>query len=428
MKRRDFLLRAGVLGCSAAASPLLTPITLASAPWDNRLVVILLRGAMDGLDVVQPYGDVDFAARRPTLKAGEAGDAMDLDGFFSLNRGLRALGPLWQAGELSFAHAVSTPYRNKRSHFDGQDMLEAGGEEVPGARDRNGWLNRLLQVTPGVSAETTYAIGQTEALITAGPARTSSWSPDAELEVSPQVRRLLELVYHDDPLFKQASDTALDIVADLAAAEDMEDEGAMQMAMDQMGVRGSGRVTAIAEFAASRLRQDTRIASFSIGGWDTHAKQGPAIRSALGQLSDAILTLKAGLGPDWAKTTVIAMTEFGRTAHENGSRWRDDGTGGAMVLAGGAIRGGRVHSDWPGLGAADLYEQRDLRPTRDVRAYAGWAMRGMFGDKMTVDELVGFRGLFLGRLLNPHGNKLLAEVFADAFQPLAVHTAHDCCR
>ena len=154
LSRRAFLARSAVLGCSAAASPLWTRVSFAAAPWDTRLVVIILRGGMDGLDVVRPYGAPEYAALRGSL-AAEGG--ADLDGFFGLHPALSPLMPLWARGELGFVHAVSTPYRDKRSHFDGQDLLEAGTGDLAGARD--GWLNRMLQLVPGVEAQTAFALG-----------------------------------------------------------------------------------------------------------------------------------------------------------------------------------------------------------------------------------------------------------------------------
>ena len=166
--RRSFLARSIALGCSAAASPLLAPLSLAAAPWDNRLVVIILRGGMDGLGVVQPWGDPDYAGLRAGMpRPGAKGGPLDLDGFFALHSGLTPLMPLWKAGELGFVNATSTPYRDKRSHFDGQDMLEAG---TPGTAGREGWLNRMLQTVPGLAAETAYAIGREEMLILSGRA------------------------------------------------------------------------------------------------------------------------------------------------------------------------------------------------------------------------------------------------------------------
>jgi uncharacterized protein (DUF1501 family) len=402
LTRRRFLTRSAALGCSLAASPFVTPITLAAAPWDARLVVIILRGAMDGLDVVQPYGDADFAAYRPTLPGGEAGGGTDLDGFFSMNAHLGDLVPMWRAGELGFAHAVATPYRDKRSHFDGQDLLEAGtGMDVGIGAIRDGWLNRLLQEVPGIDARTAFAVGREDLIILNGAAPVSSWSPETRLDLSPQGRRLLEALYHDDPVFNDAANLATDMVdlLGMAAAEPVDEDEGMggQMAAAMLEANKAGRARALAGFAADRLVEETRIACFSIGGWDTHRTQKNGIKGSLGELSAALTTLKERLGPVWSKTAVLAMTEFGRTVRENGSRGTDHGTGGAMVLAGGAVRGGRVFGDWPGLGESALYENRDLMPTADVRAYAGHAMRGLFNLPAGVIEATVFPGLDLGR-------------------------------
>ncbi len=382
MQRRKFLLTGAALGCSAAASPLLTPIAFAQGPWDNRLVVIILRGAMDGLDVVQPLGDADYAGLRPTLTA----DSTDLDGFYALNPALSPLLPLWQAQNLGFIHAVSTPYRDKRSHFDGQDILEAGTPGLSAEGIRDGWLNRMLQTMPGLTAETAYAIGREQMLILTGAAPAARWSPDARMQLSPEARQLLLAVQQDDPLFRTATEDAVMIVDDLAAEAGTD--------MPETTLRGDH--VKLAQFAASRLRGETRIASFSISGWDTHNRQAANLGRALSRLSDTLLTLQTELGPVWSKTAVLCMTEFGRTARENGTGGTDHGTGGAMIMAGGAVRGGRVVADWPGLGESDLYAGRDLLPTRDVRAHAGWVMRGLFGLDAGLIEGAVFPGLDLG--------------------------------
>lgn len=394
--RRRFLTNGMALGCSLAASPLMTPVTFASAPWENRLVVIILRGGMDGLDVVQPRGAPEFAALRPEAEAGTA-----LDGFFALHPALSGLMPLWQAGDLGFVHAVSTPYRDKRSHFDGQDILEAGSGGRDLGRIRDGWLNRMLQNVPGARAETAYTIGRAGMLLTRGVAPVTDWSPDAMLALSPQAERLLETVMHDDPLFRDAMLDAINMSAEGMAESEAGDmtEGGMQMGMMGNGmqnIRAGARPETIAAYAAERLREDTRIAAFSLNGFDTHARQRDTLPRALDQLQTAILTLRDGLGPVWDKTAIVAMTEFGRTARPNGSGGTDHGTAGAMVLAGGAVRGGRVVADWPGLDEADLYNRRDLLPTRDLRAHTGWIMRGLFGLDRDVLESAIFPGLDLG--------------------------------
>jgi uncharacterized protein (DUF1501 family) len=386
LNRRFFLQGSALLACSAAAHPFMNSVTLAATPGEARLVVIILRGAMDGLDVVQPYGDKNLAGLRQTISRGPAAGALDLDGFFAAHASLAPLMPLWSAGELGFAHAVSTPYRDKRSHFDGQDLLEAGtGMDVPAEFRRDGWLNRLLQQLPDARAETAFSVGEKELLVLAGSAPALSWSPKASLKVSSQGQRLLESVYHDDPLFREAMAAAGEISGGEMGAPMEVEKGA------------TGAAKALAQFAADRMNEETRIAAFSLNGWDTHRSQSGLLKGPLERLAEMILTLKSGLGANWGQTTVLAMTEFGRTARENGTGGTDHGTGGAMLLAGGAIRGGRVYGTWPGLGEGDLYAGRDLKPTADVRNYAAWAMRGMFGLESGTLERAVFPGLDLGR-------------------------------
>ena len=412
VSRRFFLQGAVLAGCSVAAHPLMSTVTLAAAPGDKRLVVIILRGAMDGLDVVQPYGDPLLAQMRPDFAIGPDKGAHDLDGFFALHPLMGDLMPLWAAGELGFAHAVSTPYRDKRSHFDGQDMLEAGtGMDVPVQMVRDGWLNRLLQAMPGAKAETAYSVGDDELKVLSGAAPAMSWAPDAWLGLSSQGRRLLEQIYHDDPLFNQAAVEALRVTApeqpgdDEALAEDGNDMApgmaAPGMAAPMRPPQGGGGTALgaaekLAAFAAGRLRGETRIAAFSLNGWDTHRGQASAIRGPATQLAKMITTLKAEMGPVWDQTLVLAMTEFGRTARQNGSTGTDHGTGGAMVMAGGALKGRKVYGKWPGLGESDLYAGRDLLPTADIRAYGAWALASLFGTPRDVLERSVFPGLDMG--------------------------------
>ncbi len=390
MMNRRFLLRGlGGIACSAAAHPFLSTVTFAqsdgAAPLgDHRLIVVILRGAMDGLDAVKPVGDPDFARLRPTLAVG----GTDLDGFFALHAELSGLMPLWQAGQLGFMHATSTPYRDKRSHFDGQDLLEAGtGMDVPQAAVRDGWLNRMLQAVPGLSAETAYAIGRDAQPMLEGPARARLWTPDVTLDLSAQSRLLLEHVYHDDDLFREAATEAMDLAA-MGPAED---------SMAPGGNARLGDIDALVNFAVTRLSADTRLAAFSLSGWDTHRRQRPAITMSFRRLQHLILQLQAGLGAEiWGKTVLLAMTEFGRTVAENGSDGTDHGTGGVMFAAGGAVKGGRVMGQWPGLAEAELYDRRDLMPTSDVRAWAAWAMRGMYGFDKALLEGTVFPGLQMG--------------------------------
>ena len=385
MERRAFLRGLGAVACSAAAHPFLSTVTLAQgapALGENRLVVVILRGAMDGLDVLQPRGDAGFARLRPTLSASPA---LPLDGIFHLHDALSGLVPLWQAGEMAFVHATSTPYRDKRSHFDGQDMLEAGtGMDVALTAVRDGWLNRMLQAVPGISAETAYAVGREEMRILTGPADTRAWAPDQTLTLSSQGRLLLEHIAHDDDLYREA----------VAEALALTEGGAMRM---DAGGEGAGDVAPLVDFAAERLRGATRIAAFSLAGWDTHKAQARTLRRPLDRLQATILRMKDQLGPQvWGRTVLLAMTEFGRTAAENGSGGTDHGTAGLMIAAGGAVKGGRVLGAWPGLDEAALYARRDLMPTSDVRAWAAHAMRGLYGLDRAVLEGAVFPGLDLG--------------------------------
>ncbi len=397
--RRKFLSKTLAFACSAAASPLLTPMTLASVPSDKRLVVIILRGGMDGLDLLRPSGDPLLAGYRPTISArmGE-----DLNGYFSLHPSLSGLLPMWQAGELGFVHAVSTPYRNKRSHFDGQDILESGSDHTGADTRDSGWLNRMLGLIPDAQKELVFSVGRENMLLLRGDQPVSSWSPAGRMDMSPQGQLLLEAIYAKDPLFSEAGQAAISLAGQLGGQEMMatKDTGQDSMQMMVQNIAKAGRrqkAEALARFAAGRLRSDTRIAAFSLGGWDTHLKQHNTLRKALGQLQSALLTLKAELGPVWQKTAVVCMTEFGRTVRENGSGGTDHGTGGAMVLAGGAVRGGRVYGDWPGIAEPDLFAGRDLLPTDDVRRYAAWILRGFYGLERAGLERTVFPGLDMAR-------------------------------
>ena len=397
MDRRFFLRALAASACSVAAHPLMTTVTLAGSGGgrplgDHRLIVMILRGAMDGLDAVQPQGDPDYAALRPSLIRP---DAIDLDGFFALHPALGGLAPMWAAGQLAFVQATATPYRYKRSHFAGQDMLEAGtGMDVAPDRVRDGWLNRLLQVMPGLNAETAYAIGRDAIPLLDGAAPVRNWAPEAFLDLSPQARLLFEAVYHDDPLFAAAASEAME----LADAGDVSMEMAAKGRDRAKGVKLDD-VEKLVTYAAGRLRQDTRIAAFSLSGWDTHRGQAGSLDKALTRLQYAILQLQEKLGAKvWGQTTLLAMTEFGRTARENGTAGTDHGTGGTMVVAGGAVRGGQMYGKWPGLAEADLFEARDLMPTSDVRAWAAAVMQGMYGIDRAVLEGVVFPGLDMGGL------------------------------
>lgn len=397
LSRRQLLRGLSAAACSVAAAPFMTTVTLAGsnggAPLgENRLILVILRGAMDGLDVVRPVGDADYSALRPTLLA-KPGAA--LGNFWELHPALAGLLPLWDKGQLGFVHATSTPYRDKRSHFDGQDMLEAGtGMDVPLASVRDGWMNRMLQAVPGLTSKTAFALGADAMPLLQGPAPFLTWAPEERLPISAQGEALLEAIYHDDPLFADAADEAIMLSRQYDPAA--EDDGMMAAPAVKPGqaVRDVG---VLAKYAATQMKGQSRIATFSLSGWDTHRGQVGAIQAPLGRLQGLILGLQDNLGAAvWDKTLLLAMTEFGRTAHENGSGGTDHGTAGVMVMAGGALKGAQVYGRWPGLDEASLYARRDLMPTSDVRAWAAWAMQSMYGFDAGLLQGSIFPGLDLG--------------------------------
>ena len=357
--RRAFLATA----CCAAAVPLVTPVSFAAMPGENRLVTIVLRGAMDGLGMVQPYGDTGFAAYRPTIALTPETGLIDLDGHFGLHPDAKALLPLWQAGELSFVHAVSTPYRNSRSHFDGQDVLETGENGVGALKD--GWLNRVLSVLPRSAAIRAIDVNTTSDLILSGAQPVDVWAPKTDLAVGADELAFFTALYAGDSLFAAA----------LKEAETTDSSA------DEIRGQGPGErsVVETARLAGGLLARDYRIASFSIVGWDTHLRQTTAFAKPARDLAEALVMLKQTMGPAaWSKTVVVAMTEFGRTVRENGSGGTDHGTGGLALLAGGALRGGRILGRWPGLSEDALLDGRDLMPTGDVRALAAAMLHRQF--------------------------------------------------
>jgi uncharacterized protein (DUF1501 family) len=374
LSRRGFLASA----CCLAAAPIFTPVTFAAMPGDNRFVTIVLRGAMDGLDLVQPYGDAAFAALRPTLALTPDKGLLDLDGHFGLNPAAADLMSLWKRRELAVVHAVSTPYRDQRSHFDGQDMLESGGEHV--AEEKTGWLNRALSVIPRSDARKAIDVNTSTELILSGPNNVDVWASDSNLETAKDEMQFLMRLYAGDPAFAKAMEEATR--ANNAA-----------MITEPDGKRGE-KIADVAALAGNMLKGDYRIASFSITGWDTHVAQTGQFKRPVQDLAQAINTLKSTLGPEvWSKTVVLAMTEFGRTVRQNGSGGTDHGTGGCAVLAGGAIHGGRILGKWPGIGAGQLLDDRDLMPTVDVREIAAAMLYRQFD--VTAGDLTGkiFPGL-----------------------------------
>jgi uncharacterized protein (DUF1501 family) len=368
--RRDFL-RMG-LGSGVALGLATLPGVSFAAPATGaaRLVVVILRGALDGLSVVPPFGDGDYAAARGPLAIARPGGpkgALDLDGFFGLHPALPRLHERWRARELLVVHATASPYR-ERSHFDGQNVLENGGDRPSGAA--SGWLNRALGALP-LLRPPGLALGQNVPLILRGPAPVGSWAPSALPDVEPELVARLRDLYSNDATLAARLDEATRIGA-LADATSAADPATPR----QIARAGNGaRLKAIAETAGRMLlaADGPRVAVMDAGGWDTHAGEGGADGQLAGRLrllDDVLAALQTGLADAWACSAVLVCTEFGRTVEVNGTRGTDHGTGAAALLLGGAVAGGRVLTDWPGLAPRHRHEGRDLKPTTDLRAVA----------------------------------------------------------
>jgi uncharacterized protein (DUF1501 family) len=367
--RRDALKTLGGLATLAV----LPGLALAQgAPGDRRLVFVFLRGGLDGLSAVPAYGDPDFARRRGELAIaapGETNGALALDGTFGLHPLLPEMHKLYQAGELAVLHAVASPYRD-RSHFDAQNVLE-NGTAKPYGRDA-GWLNVALAESAQRSGG--VALGASVPLVLRGTAPVTSWSPSVMPSPDPDLLERLGRLYRDDPLLARPFAAALETQA-LMEGQGMRDGGT--------GARGAP-VGALVQAAGRFLNQPDgpRVATIDFGGWDTHANQagdlGPLARN-LRQLDRAMVQLKTALGPAWRHSAVLVVTEFGRTVAVNGSRGTDHGTAAAAFALGGAVRGGRVIAQWPGLADRDLHEGRDLRATLDLRALFKAALAAQLG-------------------------------------------------
>jgi uncharacterized protein (DUF1501 family) len=393
LSRRRFLESSLFAG---ATSIVASRLAFASAPTDARFVFVLLRGALDGLNAVPPVGDPDYAALRGQIAIPRSGEgaALPLTGPFGLHPALTFLHRSFVAKELAVLHAVATPYR-ERSHFDAQNVLESGEQRPYGAT--SGWINRALTALPlDRSREAGVALGANVPLAMRGPAEVASWSPTkiAALEEA-TLERITDLYAGDALLSRRLADAlqsdAIAMEAQAAAeAEaplpaDMPAMAASSPAVEKERRNYNTRYAETARAAANFLKREDgpRVAMFDTSGWDTHANQGGAtgqLALRLRGLDAALEALQVSLGPVWRKTVVLVATEFGRTAAINGTRGTDHGTGAAAFLLGGAVNGGRVIADWPGLARGSLLENRDLRPTLDLRS----VMKGVLRDHLGV--------------------------------------------
>jgi uncharacterized protein (DUF1501 family) len=358
---------------------------------DPRMLVIVLRGALDGLGAVAPVGDPDWVSLRGdrALVLDGRTPALPLDSFFALNPAMPNLHRLYKAQHATIVHATATPYR-ERSHFDGQDVLESGLGK-PGAVD-TGWLNRALhalasggRVDPR-SGGRAMAVGPVTPLVVRGPAPVMSWAPAQVLPASDDTQaRLLDLYRHTDAKLAVALEGRQRLAA-LGRASGVGDQP-NEAALPPPGIARVRAYFAEAAGTAARYlaRPDgPRVGAMGFVGWDTHINEGAAtgqLANLLGALDGALAAIETNMGAAWRETVVVVVTEFGRTARINGTDGTDHGTGTVALLAGGALKGGRVIADWPGLKPADLYEARDLKPTTDLRA----VLKGLLSDHLRLE-------------------------------------------
>lgn len=363
-------------------------LSLARLPGEKRLTVVILRGGVDGLAAVPPYGDPDYQRSRGKLALpgpGAKDGILDLDGGFGLHPSLKVLHGMHRDGDLLAIHAAAAPYR-ARSHFDGQDVLENGTARPGGARD--GWLNRALRsLDPTWDSGLGLALGESVPFILRGDARVASWSPNVLPLPEPALMDEIERLWQHDALLGPG----------LAAGLRLQDpdKSDLRNGRGLRGLYGPRGIVTYAEKAGRMLSQPDgpRIAVLEMGGWDTHANQGLTsgrLANHLAAFGDGMGKLKAALGPHWSHTAVLAVSEFGRTVAPNGTSGTDHGVAGAAFLFGGAVAGGRVLTDWPGLKTSQLYEGRDLRPTTDLRALFKAALR----DHLGVDAIALEREVF----------------------------------
>lgn len=371
--RRSLLLS----GAAFAAWAYLPKFARASDGRDPRLVVVILRGALDGLATVAPLGDPDYAGLHGSIALLKDGQnaALPLDGFFGLHPAMPEFARMYRDRQAAIVHAVATSYR-ERSHFDGQDVLESG---YPGpGRVQSGWLNRAIEALPrGERVAAGLAVGPTTPLVLRGAAPTVGWAPvDLPNAADDTAMRLLQLYRDRDPALATALSQGLKLDK-LAVGDDMKPKGGNPIVAMRQVARGAAKLMAADD--------GPRVAALAFDGWDTHAQEGgPVGRLAqlLGGLDGALAEFQNGLGAHWRDTIVVVATEFGRTAKINGTAGTDHGTGTIALLAGGAVKGGRVIADWPGLANGKLYEGRDLAPTTDLRA----VLKGVLHDHLGVNE------------------------------------------
>lgn len=351
--------RRQILIGGAAASLIAPRLAFAKAETERRLVFLIQRGAADGLATLAPIGDPAYAGLRGDL-AAELMDRPKLGGMFALHPSLAQLGALYGKGEVLFAHAVASPYRD-RSHFDGQNVLETGGA-LPYDR-KDGWMNRLIGQLPGGTKG--LAVSATVPTALRGEIQVASYAPSNLPEAPQDLLQRVTMLYEGDAqlhaLWNEALQTRA-MAGDLALG-------------NARGAAAAGQL--IASLMAGP--EGARIVMAESSGWDTHAGQRNRLGNQLTGLDALIASLRESMGAAWKDTLVVVATEFGRTAAVNGTGGTDHGTASLAMLIGGTVAGGRILSDWPGLGPSQLYEGRDLKPTTSIDALLAGALSGHFG-------------------------------------------------
>jgi uncharacterized protein (DUF1501 family) len=367
------LSRRSLLGAALAAVPL--RYAHAASLGRKRLIVITLRGGLDGLHWLPAYGDPAYAKARGALALSPGAGALKLDSLFGLHAAMPQLAARYAAGQALFLHAVASPYR-ERSHFDAQNLLESGGTAP--YRLQSGWLNRTLAALPDARA---VAVGAAMPLLLQGPAPASSWSPSTLPDVAEDTLTRLARLYAGDAQLDMPLRAALKL--DAVAGSD---------SGNAMGGRRGLALAATAGIAVRLMRepQGPNIVAIEGGGWDSHAGQAAMLSARLGDLDQALATLNGGLKTAWRDTVAVVITEFGRTVAVNGTGGTDHGTGMAALLLGGGVKGGRVLADWPGLAPSALLDGRDVRPTNDLRAL----LKGVLSEHLGLDPGQLARSIF----------------------------------
>ena len=375
--------RATLLGLATVATLGRTRFALAAAPTEARFVVVLLRGALDGMEAVIPYGDPDLARLRPGL-IPPAASRHDLGGFYALHPALARFHALYAAGELLAVHAIAAPYRT-RSHFEAQNLLQTGVEQIGMT---SGWLNRLIGELPadGDPGGIGLAAGIGTPLILRGTASVGAYAPVGFAQPDRGLYAAIGKLNANDPVFGPAIARGLGArrfdreTFAVGPAPDMDDAGMRTPAGPARPADRYGFPELAARVGTLLAAADgPRIAAFQLEGWDTHVNQMRLLPGPLASLDRGVAALKVALGAAWAKTCVLVITEFGRTARINGTRGTDHGTATVAFLAGGAVQGGRVLATWPGLKERQLFQNRDLAPTADIRALAKGVLAEQFG-------------------------------------------------